>query len=313
LVHHQTEFSDLAACYALLGLPPGGTMDEAKHAFRQRAMRLHPDVNRSWDATQTFQALNQAFQQIVAFWTQQAAGMHKTEPTFQEMTVSKKSRAGYTSIGDALRDAQPHARIHVFPGIYRESLILNQPVELVARGAPEETIVTSRLDHCLHMLAPQAMVRGLTLRAQYNRQKNGHFALVQTQGNLSLEGCDICSEALSGVVVHGHEAVITLRDSKIHACGQAGVFLYDGAKANLRRCEIAGNLEAGVHIEENAQATLDNCQIIGGRKEGLVVADHGYVILQNCDLLHNQCGNVRIGEHGTLYRMGINTFASAAV
>lgn len=48
--------------YEILGLQRGASADEIKKAFRQRARQYHPDVNKSPDAHEHFQELNEAYQ-----------------------------------------------------------------------------------------------------------------------------------------------------------------------------------------------------------------------------------------------------------
>jgi curved DNA-binding protein CbpA len=47
--------------YALLGLPSSSTPEEIKDAFRSKMRRLHPDVNKSPEATQITQQLIVAY------------------------------------------------------------------------------------------------------------------------------------------------------------------------------------------------------------------------------------------------------------
>lgn len=57
----------LAACWLLLGLDADSAEPEdVKTAFRQLARKIHPDVNKAADATAQMQALNEAYQRIMA-------------------------------------------------------------------------------------------------------------------------------------------------------------------------------------------------------------------------------------------------------
>jgi hypothetical protein len=56
----------LSAAFDLLGVSHAATRAIAKQAFRQRARQLHPDVNQHPDAVAQMQALNDAYQRVLA-------------------------------------------------------------------------------------------------------------------------------------------------------------------------------------------------------------------------------------------------------
>jgi len=47
--------------YELLGVSKTASMEEIKDAYRILAKKLHPDINKSWNATEKFQQLQEAF------------------------------------------------------------------------------------------------------------------------------------------------------------------------------------------------------------------------------------------------------------
>jgi DnaJ-like protein len=51
--------------YQVLGVGRTATDDELKHAYRSLARQLHPDVNKSPDATERFMELNQAYHILI--------------------------------------------------------------------------------------------------------------------------------------------------------------------------------------------------------------------------------------------------------
>ena len=51
--------------YANLGISPSATTEEIRRAFRQLALRYHPDVNRSPEATDKFQEITVAYQTLI--------------------------------------------------------------------------------------------------------------------------------------------------------------------------------------------------------------------------------------------------------
>ena len=49
----------------------------------------------------------------------------------------------YATIGEAIRNASPGAKISVKPGTYRESLTIDKPMEIFSDGPVDQTIVES--------------------------------------------------------------------------------------------------------------------------------------------------------------------------
>ena len=51
--------------YDVLGVPRGATMKDIKRAYRKKALKLHPDVNKAPDAKEQFMECKQAYQELV--------------------------------------------------------------------------------------------------------------------------------------------------------------------------------------------------------------------------------------------------------
>lgn len=101
-------------------------------------------------------------------------------------------RAGFATIGAAIKAARPGDRILVRPGLYQEGLV----------------------------------VANLTLRQAggWGERYGAHIA----QGRLELEGCDIASQSFSGVAIR-NGADLRLRRNRIHDSKSAGIVVFKTA------------------------------------------------------------------------------------
>ena len=300
--------SHLRKCYAHLDIPPGSTPEAVKQAFRRGAKRLHPDVNPSQGAQHAFRSLHEAFETIKESQERSlGSGLKNDGPGLTVLTVSKKLRGVYSTIGEAIRESAPGATIHVKPGIYRVGVVLNREVRIVGDGPREKIIIASRISHCVTMDVHRAEICGVTLRGLSNRKGERFFAVAVPRGKLTLERCDIHSDALSGVVSHGMEAHPVIRACRIHDCGQAGLYFYDGAGGIVEGSVILGSHGPGIQIEEGANPLVQGCQINNGLAEGVYVKGDGQGILENCDILNNAGTALRMEKSGGMVRRGLNT------
>jgi hypothetical protein len=121
------------------------------------------------------------------------------------LTVAPKG-ADFSSVQEAVRAARSGARILVRPGRYEEGIVLERDVEICGDGPREEIIIESPDFHCLAVQSGRALVKGISLRSLGGRKGNKRFALEVSQGQAIMEDCDISSDTLAGVSVHGPRA-----------------------------------------------------------------------------------------------------------
>src|SRR5262249_6604031 len=161
--------------------------------------------------------------------------------------------------------AQPGARIIVRPGRYEEGLILDKDLEICGEGPREEIVIENPDFHCLAMQKGRASLKGLTLRSVGGRKGNKRFAFDLSQGQAVLEECDIFSDTLAGVSVHGSAAEATVRHCRLHGCGTSGVVFWERGRGTVEDCEITGNGVAGVLIRTGGNPVIQRNRISNGK------------------------------------------------
>jgi serine/threonine-protein kinase len=204
----------------------------------------------------------------------------------------------YRSIGEALREVEPGTRIKVRPGIYTESLEIDKRVEIVGEGPVNQIVLQNGDANCLAMKTDQATVRGLTIRGNAGLKGANLYTINIGEGQLVLENCDITSDSLACVAIHGATTRPTFRNCRIHDGKSGGLFFYDNAHGLVDRCEIDGHALACVEIREGADPVLRGCRIHDGRQGGVLVHTNARSTLEDCDITDNFSAGVSIRERG---------------
>ncbi|HAS51549.1 MAG TPA: hypothetical protein DCS21_07325 [Gammaproteobacteria bacterium] len=227
----------------------------------------------------------------------------KEAPSVTLVVSSSSSSSGdYRTISQALHQAPPGARIQIQPGIYRENLIIDKPVELIGQGETAKIVLESVDACCLRIRTDQVLIRGLTLRSceSGRKKETKHFAVEIETGNATLEECDIRSDTAAGIAIHGAAARPTIRYCRIHDSLENGIFVYDYARGLIEDCDIFANTLAGVAIEQGGNPTFRRCRIHDGYETGLYVWDKGKGLLEDCEIFANALAGVAIEQGGYL-------------
>jgi F-box protein 11 len=226
----------------------------------------------------------------------------RTEPPTR--VVDQMYRGDHTTITEAIKVAKPGDRILIRPGLYKEGLVVDKPVEIIGDGDMSEVIIEATGKDVLIFNTTMGRVSNLTMR-----QIGGgnYFGVDIAQGRLELEGCDITSESLPCVGIHGG-ADPRLRRNRIHDGKEGGVSVYENGQGTLEDNDIFGNALAGISIGEEGNPTLRRNRIHDGESSGVLVYENGQGTLEDNDIFGNAYAGVEIREGGnpTLHRNRIN-------
>ncbi len=246
------------------------------------------------------------------------------------LVVSQKRGAQYNSINQAIKSAEPGARISVQPGVYRESLILDKPIQIMGDGPVEQIIIESQDSPCLIIRAREGEVRGLSLHCYVEDNHANYPAIDIGYGQMLLEGCDVVSNSSVCISIHGPDATPTIRQCRIHDGSNYGIWLWDNAAGLVEECEIAGLAGAGIMIsgdtmeeaKQMAESILANkpsainkrlsnttgntqsasypivrrCTIHGGQDHGVWVHYKGQGTIEHCRIFDNAMAGVWVDQ-----------------
>ncbi|HEX8747168.1 MAG TPA: right-handed parallel beta-helix repeat-containing protein [Pyrinomonadaceae bacterium] len=215
--------------------------------------------------------------------------------------ISAKGDGQYTSIVEAMERAAPGTRLVVRPGLYNESVIIDRPVEIVGDGPVEDIVIRGVASSCIQMRTDSASVKGLTLRGRGGHSGGSSFFAVDVpRGKLLLDNCDVTSDTLSSVTVHGSTSEATISRCRIHDGVDSGIYFFGGSTGIVEECEIFGNGNVGVAITRDARAIVRRCKIYSGGNAGLVVWDNARAVVESCAVYFNRLAGVGVSDDGKL-------------
>ncbi|MBA4123686.1 MAG: right-handed parallel beta-helix repeat-containing protein [Acidobacteria bacterium] len=227
--------------------------------------------------------------------TSQTASVAAVQKT---VIVSANGSGDFAQIGEALRNVAPNTRLIIRPGLYNESIVIDKNVEIVGDGEPEEIKIVATNSSCLQMQSEKAIVRGLTLRGSGARTGRAFFAVDIPRGELFLEDCDINSDSLSCLAVHGSYANPLIKRCRIHDGADSGVYFFDNARGQIENCDIYRNANVGAAITNGANPTIKNCRFFEGKSGGVVAWQNGATgVIEDCKIFDHRLANVGISEY----------------
>jgi len=201
-------------------------------------------------------------------------------------------RADCQTISEAIRQATGGERILVRPGIYREGIVLNKPLEILGDGSREEIIVEFNTANTLLATTDFGRVANLTLR----QTGSAHWRCVNiTQGRLQLEDCEITSQDLICLGVQGG-ADPRIRRCIIHGGKRCGVYVSDNAKSTFEDNDIFGHSQSGVEIWTGGDPVFRRNRIHACHLAGVLVHDGGKGTLEDNEIFANKTFGVALSK-----------------
>jgi hypothetical protein len=227
----------------------------------------------------------------------------------------------FPTIGAALEEAKSDSEIHVYSGIYKESLVITKPIAIVGKGDPAEIIIEATNASCLAMEAETGTIQNLTLRSLKKAAEKKHPAVWVTHGRPKLINCSISAQFGSCVIVEGPGSSPTLTGCKLMNGFDAGIYIHTHSFCHLEKCDITKN-KVGVFADKNGafdlrggtvtingvvgilvnKAAEKECNLEGvevsSNGVGLQVRDGSKATLRNCVIKQNQLAGVSVTEQG---------------
>ncbi|WP_291272175.1 protein kinase [Geothrix sp.] len=205
--------------------------------------------------------------------------------------VGKGGQGQCLSLKVALRQAKPGMEILILPGAYRESVVVDKAVTILAQGEAGEVVLEGATGAAMVIQARGAVLRGITLRGM-----EGEAALKISGGAPLVEHC-IIEGGLAGAVVDGAGTSALFRDCIFTGQGAWGLVTEQGAQARAEGGTLTGFREAGILVRPGAQVSLSGVQVGPGDGVALRVQGRGQAEVQDCGLTA-AAGSVEVEPEG---------------
>ena len=196
--------------------------------------------------------------------------------------VDDDGGADYTSIQDAIDEANAGDTIYVYSGTYYENIVINKTITL--QGEDRDTTIVDGEGNCrITVISDWVIINGFTI------QKNTSIGIISNSSTVS--NCNI-SDNYIGIITSGFNN--TFSDNFVSNNDQ-GINL-DGQKNSIFNCTILNN-EEGIYIYEGNNSVID-CNI-SNNNYGVYLDFSIGNILNNCDFTNNWFAIFFDADHAT--------------
>ena len=213
------------------------------------------------------------------------------------------------TISAGIRAARKGDVVSVTPGEYRENVVLDRTITIMAEKGTGSVRVIPRAGPALRVIADAGIVRELTLE----QQVVGAAAVLMTGGSPTLErcvvvgghvevggdaepellDCTIRKAAGGGLRLAGDSRAI-VRGGSLSSLTGPGVIVDGGAVADLSGLTITRPSGDGIRMSGYATGEFDDCEIIGPAGAGLRVDARGAPLLRRCRITDAGAEGVRV-------------------
>lgn len=241
----------------------------------------------------------------------------------------------YKTIGEALADARAQDKILVGEGIYVESLILPEGVDLEGQG-PEKTIIELPADQGSVVVAgPQSKeVRLASLRVRHTgismeaerfpaimvnggqvsiedcwvENGSGHGIAVIDGGRVSLQSVRVGKSGWDGLAIYGQGSRATVSDGRFDRNLHHGIDAWEGGGVTVRRSRFSGNGLAGLlAMSPGVLSRVENCTSEGNRELGIQIANGSVAEVIGNEVTSNLLGGILVKDAETRVEIANNT------
>ncbi len=205
------------------------------------------------------------------------------------VTVKASGGGDYSSLADAVRAAEPNARIEVYPGVYTQGIDVSKPLEIVGVGPVKDIVLRVADDNAIRWTAESGRVARLSIHQNGGKFFNFHVAA----GSVIIEDNDMTSKGLAVLAIRDNKDA-TVRRNTIRDGAQGGIFMFEAGKATIEGNTIFGNSLAGLELKEGADPIVKGNTFRDGGGSGIFINEGGKGRFEGNTIFNNSLSGIEV-------------------
>jgi F-box protein 11 len=211
----------------------------------------------------------------------------------ESLTVAPSGEGQFRTITEAVEKAgAPGTRIFVRPGIYREVLGIEKPVEIFGEGPASGIVLEGTGGTIIQVKADTFSLHGITVRG-YPGEGTEQVLVEIQRGTGLIEDCTFTAGG-TGISLTGGRTRGVLRRLDFHGFRTCAIAVTARATAQLDGCRMAGN-RSGITVGDGAEAGARGCRIEGGH-HGIEFGPRSGGILEGSEITRTSYAGVLVHD-----------------
>lgn len=258
------------------------------------------------------------FSQALIFNTVKSHKITMNLDTENIVTVSKKNSADYTTIQEALNNAEENQTIIIKTGTYKEILNIKKTIKIVGEENTIINPISKKNKYAIRLGAPNIIIKNLTIKngapglyttgirisSSKNQIENCRFEDTPigisswTSENL-IEKCSFKNCTDEGIALLGSK-YSKCQKNQIKNCNFEencdGIELQYSSKNKILNCKFYNNTHSGIDAiaSSNHENIISNCEIFDNRVHGIYISSSNNNTIEKCFIYNNKDGNIKI-------------------
>ena len=229
----------------------------------------------------------------------QAAQINLENNKNYSLTVDKNGGGDYTSIQDAVNNAQDGFTIYVKSGTYSEIVEIKKQIHLIGEDKDNTFInpISAKNKYAVRLGAPGVMLEGFGIT---NGAPGLYTSVIRiTSSGVEVNNCNIYDTPV-GIVVWTSDN--TINNCNFWRCKDEGIALigssYSECNNNkITNCVFYDNCD-GIELQYSSSNTISNCEIYDNTHTGIdaIASSNNNNIIEDCKIYDNEVHGIYLSS-----------------